>query len=130
MLFRSSFFDGLPLTIIEALACGDRVVVSDLPGIREWIKEYTSGADIRYVKMPQMRNADEPVPETLPQFEERLAEALLASIRAGEDIRMDGEDADGRTGVRERADVSRISWEGIARKAVESYRKFAGSKSG
>ncbi len=125
-----SFFDGLPLTIIEALACGDRVVVSDLPGIREWIKEYTSGADIRYVKMPQMRNADEPVPETLPQFEERLAEALLASIRAGEDIRKAGEDTDGRTGVRESADVSRISWEGIARKAVESYRKLAGSKNG
>lgn len=136
-----SFFDGLPLTIIEALACADRVVVSDLPGIREWIEEYTWGADVRYVRMPQMRNADEPTPESLPEFEERLADALLASIRAGEDgtpsegVQTAGEGEEGisegirtaetgdrgKPGARKRTDVSRISWEGIARKVVESY---------
>lgn len=34
-----SFFDGLPLTVIEAIACGDKVVVTDLPGIQDWLKE-------------------------------------------------------------------------------------------
>ncbi len=101
-----SFFDGLPLTIIEALACGDRIVVSDLPGIKEWLEEYAPGADVRYVRMPRMRNADEPVPESLPEFEERLADALSASIE---------------TKVRKRADVSRISWEGIARKVISTH---------
>lgn len=99
-----SFFDGLPLTIIEALACGDRVVVSDLPGVQNWLTEYAPGADVRYVPMPQMRNTDEPVPESLPEFEERLAEALAGSIRMKE---------------RKAADVSRISWEGIARKVID-----------
>lgn len=99
-----SFFDGLPLTIIESLACGDRVVVSDLPGVRNWLTEYVPGADVRYVPMPQMRNTDEPVPESLPEFEERLADALAESIRT----------KGGKV-----ADVSRISWERIARKVID-----------
>ncbi len=100
-----SFFDGLPLTVIEALACGDRVVVSELPGIREWLETYAPGADVRYVPMPQMQNTDEPVQESLPEFEERLADALSASIRTKE---------------RKTADVSRISWEGIAEKVIKT----------
>ncbi len=99
-----SFFDGLPLTIIEALACGGRAVVSDLPGIKDWVGRYTSGADVRYVRMPEMRNADEPAPESLPGFEERLADVLYASIGS----------AGGKY-----ADVSRISWEGIAREVLK-----------
>ncbi len=94
-----SFFDGLPLTVIEALACRNRVVMSDLPGIRKWLMEAAPHGDVRFVEMPQMRNTDEPVLETLPAFEERFADALLASIWTNE---------------RKAADVSRISWERIA----------------
>ena len=47
------------LTVIEALACGDRVVMTDLPGVKEWIDTYAPGADIRYVTLPLMRNVDE-----------------------------------------------------------------------
>ena len=99
-----SFFEGIPLTVIEALACGDRVVMTDLPGIREWLSEAAPKADVRYVPMPQMKNTDEPVPETLPAFEMRLAEVLSESITQGEQVR---------------ADVSGISWEKIAEKVLE-----------
>ena len=99
-----SFFDALPLTVIEALACGDRVVVTDLPGIQEWLGANAPGADVRYVPLPRMENTDEPVAEDLPAFEERLAKALEESIRSS-------------TGTK--ADVSGISWEGISRRVLE-----------
>lgn len=93
-----SFYEGIPLTVIEALACGCRVVISDLPGVREWLEEFVAGGDIRYVALPTIRNTDEAVEEELPAFERRLADALEESIHAA---------ASGP------ADVSRISWERI-----------------
>lgn len=101
-----SFFDGLPLTVIEALACGDRVVVTELPGIRDWIETNTSEADVRYVPMPKMRNTDEAVEESLPAFERNLADALFASIQ---------------TETKKAADVSRISWTAIAKKVQDFF---------
>lgn len=99
-----SFFEGIPLTVIEALACGDRVVMTDLPGIKEWITSVSSNADVRYVTLPRMRNADEPLEEDLSKFERELADALKASILQKET---------------HLADVSRISWEAIARKVLQ-----------
>ena len=98
-----SFFEGLPLTVIEALACGDRVVMTNLPGIPEWLSENALHADIRYVDLPQMINADEPIAEELPAFEKRLAKTLMDSIE---------------TKDRMIADVSRISWEAMAKEAI------------
>ena len=69
--------------MIEALACGNRVVMTDLPGIADWLSDAVPGADIRYVRMPGMCNADEPVEEDLPAFEERLEDALAQSILQG-----------------------------------------------
>lgn len=99
-----SFFEGIPLTVIEALACGNRVVLTELPGIREWLSESAPGADIRYVTLPRMRNTDEPVLDELPAFETRLAQALAESI-AQEESRY--------------ADVSGISWEKIAKEVIK-----------
>ena len=99
-----SFFEGLPLTVIEALACGDRVVMTKLPGIPEWLSENALHADIRYVELPQMINADEPIKEELPAFEKRLAKVLMESIETKERII---------------ADVSKISWESMAREVTK-----------
>ena len=89
--------------MIEALACGDRVVMSDLPGIREWLDTYAPGADIRYVELPRMNRVDEAVREELPAYEKRIAESLQESVEEK---------------CTRPADVSRISWGKIAEKVL------------
>lgn len=91
--------------MIEALACGNRVVLTSLPGIPEWLSENVVDADIRYVELPAMIHADEPLEEELPAFERRLATALHESIQ---------------NPCKKVADTSKISWENIARKVLES----------
>jgi len=39
VMILPSFFEGLPFVLLEALACGTPVVASDIPGVREVLKE-------------------------------------------------------------------------------------------
>lgn len=93
-----SFFEGLPLVIIEAMACGLRVVCTDLPGIHNWLNANIPENGVVFVEPPLMRNADEPIPESLPQFEKRLADAIIAVQHS----KMPDQEA-----------VKKISWDGL-----------------
>ena len=76
-----SFYEGLPLVVIEALASGLRVVVSDLPGLRSWLgNEINHSGLISYVPLPGMVKADQPITGELAIFETQLKNSLLAQI--------------------------------------------------
>ena len=77
----SSFFEGLPLVVLEALASGCRVVATDLPGVLE-AAEGIGGDWITLVHTPRRRNLDQPVTEDLPVFEQRLTQALERQMAA------------------------------------------------
>jgi glycosyltransferase involved in cell wall biosynthesis len=77
----SSFYEGLPLVVIEALACGLRVVVTDIPGLKDWVgKDINNSGMIEYVKLPKLINTDIPKPEEVPIFESRLKSAIETQI--------------------------------------------------
>lgn len=75
-----SFFDGLPLSAVEALACGCKAVLSDLPGLRPWFEEHVPDAPIIWVTPPRMRAVDEPIEDDLPAFKQRLADAIVECL--------------------------------------------------
>ncbi|MGX2943539.1 glycosyltransferase family 4 protein [Enterococcus alishanensis] len=78
-----SFFEGLGLVAIEALACDLRVVVTEIPALQEQLgKTVNDSGIISYVPLPQMHNQDEPVAEDLPQFYQALGAALEQQILA------------------------------------------------
>lgn len=77
-LVLPSFYEGLPLVLLEAMACSLRVLCTDLPGVREWLDQTVSGHGVLFVEPPETRNEDEPLRESLPAFERRLAEAVTA----------------------------------------------------
>lgn len=94
-----SFYEGLPLVLIEAMACGLKTICTDLPGIRPWLDSAIVGNGTVFVKPPRMFNEDEPYPEDLPAFELALAEAIqTVNHRPAPDPEL----------------VRKVSWDGLA----------------
>lgn len=54
-----SFYEGLPLVVIEALATGLKVVVNDLTGLHDWLGETINrSGHLFYVPMPELEGID------------------------------------------------------------------------
>lgn len=68
-----SFHEGLPLSVIEALACGLGVVVSDLPGLQDWLSSHIPEAPVSYVPLP---GSDTDPGRALQAYEKRLSDAI------------------------------------------------------
>lgn len=99
-----SFFEGLPLVTVEALASGCRAVVTSLPGVRPWLDASLPDAPVSFVEPPRIKGVDVPVPEDLPAFERRLSEALLEQLQAAAAQPLGG------TGF----DATAVSWDSLA----------------
>ena len=70
-----SFYEGLPLVLVEAAASGCRLVATALPGIVQTIAPHLRGV-LHLVEMPQLAGLDRPDPAAAPKFVENLARAL------------------------------------------------------
>lgn len=76
-----SFYEGLPLVVVEAVASGCRAVVTDLPVVRRTLTP-SLGDAIVPVGLPRLRGRDEPVTEDLPAFVRDLGDGIQAALAA------------------------------------------------
>jgi glycosyltransferase involved in cell wall biosynthesis len=81
LLILPSFYEGLALVLLEALACGCRLVSTKFPGLEEVLGELPESY-CRLVDLPRLKSLDTPFPEDEASFEERLAAAIRGQIEA------------------------------------------------
>lgn len=70
-----SLYEGLPLAILEALACGCRVIATDIPGCRAIAEKLDSGL-LTLIQPPRLHDVDSPLPEDEPVFIEAIGTSL------------------------------------------------------
>jgi glycosyltransferase involved in cell wall biosynthesis len=74
-----SFYEGMPLVLLEALASGCRVIANDLPGIKELIGDLKVDF-VSLVKTPRLVAMDTPVVEDEEAFEQELGKAIRQQV--------------------------------------------------
>jgi glycosyltransferase involved in cell wall biosynthesis len=74
-----SFYEGLPLVLVEALACGCRLVSTDLPGVVRDLAPAIGDA-LEIVPLPRLEGPDTPIAEDLPAFVDDLATAIERAL--------------------------------------------------
>ena len=99
-----SFFDAVPLTALEALACGNKAVLSGLDGLEEFFRENCPDAPVFFAELPEMVNQDEMREENQTLFEKRLEEVIQTAILYD---------------YSKMASFSHLSWLSICKKIIE-----------
>lgn len=87
-LFRScdifvmpSFYEGLSLVTIEAMACNLKVVMNELENFMDFVgDDIINSKNIEFVKMPKLFDADKVVKEEVNDYIQRLSLALENQI--------------------------------------------------
>jgi len=113
ILVLPSFYEGLPLVILEGLASGCRIVTTDLPGTKEILGN--SDTDfITLVRTPRLRLTDQPYREDEHSFEQNLKKAIWQQINAASKCAQID-----LSPIQDKLDS--YTWTGIFKKVREAY---------
>jgi len=117
-----SFFEGLPLVLLEALASGCRIITTDLPGCRELLAN-ASGDLAEMIELPAMTKIDRPNKEDRHMLEAKLATAIDRMVNR---VRQAPSPS-----AREIQEItSSYSWEAVFRRIFTAYEKAVGERTG
>ena len=83
-----SLYEGLPLVLIEALACSCFLVCTRLPGVERELEEPLKGV-MRLVDPPPMVSIDKIDPRGIAQFVEGLSRAIRESLLESQQRKVD-----------------------------------------
>lgn len=113
-----SFYEGFGLVLLEAFACGCRLVATNLPGINEAL----GSMDTNYITLvdpPRLQNVEQPVKEDEKKFEDNLARAIRDQVAASQkepDINLSAL----------QDNISRFKWSGVFERVEDVYKKVIG----
>ena len=99
-----SYFEGLPLVLIEAMSAGAVPLSTDLPGIQKWINANVSDSNAVFVPVPQMKSIDEPTDSGRRAFIDNLTAAIRQTIFSFAEGKLPGP----------LPDTTAITWDGLA----------------
>ncbi len=74
-----SFYEGVPLVLVEALACGCQLVATRLPGVMSQIAT-VADAGLELVSLPRLHGIDDPYAEDLPAFTRHLGQSINRAL--------------------------------------------------
>ncbi len=75
-----SFFEGLPLVLLEALSSGSRIITTDLPGCRELLAQADANL-VEFIQLPLMERIDRPSPGDVERLRSDLAGAIEKMVQ-------------------------------------------------
>ena len=114
-----SFYEGLPLVLLEALASGCRVITTELPGCKELLDDADPDV-VEFIKLPTLKQIDRPEPEYLPMIEMHLRKAIHSMVAK---VNMSpSPDPTNITKI-----TSQSSWEAVFRRINRAYEKLLNS---
>lgn len=100
-----SFYEGLPVVVLEALSCGTDVISTDILGVKEWIgSEINDSGKIEYVPLPFMEKEGIPKDEELYVFENNLYNSIDSKIQS----------LLNKSKKKTSIDMSKKTWDGLA----------------
>jgi glycosyltransferase involved in cell wall biosynthesis len=116
-----SFFEGLPLVLLEALSSGCRIITTDLPGCRELLAQADANL-VEFIQLPLMERIDRPFPGDVERLRSDLAGAIQKMVQ-----RILQEPTVGQAEI-DRL-VSSYTWDSVFARIETTYRKVIEEKS-
>lgn len=104
-----SYYEGLGLVLIEAMASGLVPVATRLPGIKEWIDAEIPSNNVIYAEQPKMETVDKPFDSELSAFSLRLAASIKEAFEVCEQGFL-------------QPDTKAIVWDAVAEKMLSAVR--------